>query len=421
MKVSTLVLVKIKRFVRVLGPGLVTGASDDDPSGIATYTQAGAAFGFQTLWTALLTFPLMASIQEMCARVGLVTSTGLTSTLKKHYPRWVLYTMLVFSFPAITLNIGADIEGMAAVAHLLLPAIPTFVFSLAIAALVIFVIIRYPYQRIAGWLKWLCIVLLSYIAVPFMVKVDWGSVFRRTVIPSIHLDKDFMNMLVAILGTTISPYLFFWQATMEAEDVNCQTKKVVVNKYILGNMKADVDMGMLFSNLVMFFIILTAGAVLFPNGIHKVDTIDQAAKALEPLTGRFTYFLFAIGVIGTGLLAIPVLSGSVSYMLAETFDLSEGLSKTFKEAKAFYITIIVAVLLGLCLDFVGISPINALIYTAVLYGVTAPVMIVIILHICNNKDIMGEHTNSRFANVMGWLTFALMTAAAIALIWFQFF
>jgi NRAMP (natural resistance-associated macrophage protein)-like metal ion transporter len=420
LKVSTQVLVKIKRFVRVLGPGLITGASDDDPSGIATYTQAGAAFGFQTLWTALLTFPLMASIQEMCARIGLVTSTGLTTTLKKHYPKWVLYTMLVFSFPAITLNIGADIEGMAAVAHMLVPAIPVFAYSLFVAVLIIFVIIRFPYERIAGWLKWLCIVLLLYILVPFMVKVNWGSVVRHTFIPTLHFNKDFMNMLVAILGTTISPYLFFWQANMEAEDVNCKTQKVIVNKYVLKNMKTDVDMGMLFSNLVMFFIILTAGAVLFPHGIHQVDTIEQAAKALEPLTGKFAYVLFAIGVIGTGLLAIPVLSGSLSYILAETFDLSEGLSKTFKEAKAFYITIIVSVLLGLCLDFVGISPINALIYTAVLYGVTAPVMIAIVLHICNNKEIMGEHTNSKLSNVLGIITFLLMTAAAIALIWFQF-
>ena len=420
MKARTHVLVKIKRFVRILGPGLITGASDDDPSGIATYTQAGAAFGFQTLWTALLTFPLMASIQEMCARIGLVTSTGLTTTLKKHYPKWVLYAMLVFSFPAITLNIGADIEGMAAVAHMLFPAIPIFAYSLFIAVLIIFVIIRFPYERIAAWLKWLCIVLLLYIVVPFMVKVDWGSVFKHTFVPTIHFNKDFMNMLVAILGTTISPYLFFWQANMEAEDINCKTRKVIVNKYVLKNMKTDVDMGMLFSNLVMFFIILTAGAVLFPHGIRQVDTIDQAAKALEPLTGRFTYLLFAIGVIGTGLLAIPVLSGSLSYIMAETFDMSEGLSKTFKEAKTFYITIIVSVLIGLSLDFVGISPINALIYTAILYGITAPVMIAIVLHICNNKEIMGEHTNSKLANISGIITFVLMTAAAIGVIWFQF-
>ena len=246
------------------------------------------------------------------------------------------------------------------------------------------------------------------------------SVLRHTFIPSFHFNKDFVNMLVAILGTTISPYLFFWQATMEAEDIAGRSRKVVVNKYILGNMRKDVDTGMFFSNIVMFFIILTAGAVLFPNGIRQIDTVDQAAKALEPLTGQFTYILFTIGVIGTGLLAIPVLAGSLSYILAETFDISGGLSMKFKDAKAFYITIVVSILIGLSLDFVGISPINALIYTAILYGLTAPVMIWVVMHICNNKDIMGEHTNSKLANVLGGATFVLMTVAGVALIWFQF-
>jgi len=420
MRRSTRALVKLKEFARVMGPGLVTGASDDDPSGIATYTQAGAAFGFQTLWTALLTFPLMASIQEMCARIGIVTCKGLTGTLRLHYPRWVLYGMLLFSFPAITLNIGADLEGMAAVSHMLYPKIPVFAYSLAIAVFIIYVIIRFPYDKIAKFLKWMCIVLLLYIFVPFSIKVDWMSVLRHTFIPSFHFNKDFVNMLVAILGTTISPYLFFWQATMEAEDIAGRSRKVVVNKYILGNMRKDVDTGMFFSNIVMFFIILTAGAVLFPNGIRQIDTVDQAAKALEPLTGQFTYILFTIGVIGTGLLAIPVLAGSLSYILAETFDISGGLSMKFKDAKAFYITIVVSILIGLSLDFVGISPINALIYTAILYGLTAPVMIWVVMHICNNKDIMGEHTNSKLANVLGGATFVLMTVAGVALIWFQF-
>ena len=420
MRRSTRALVKLKEFARVMGPGLVTGASDDDPSGIATYTQAGAAFGFQTLWTALLTFPLMASIQEICARIGIVTCKGLTGTLRLHYPRWVLYGMLLFSFPAITLNIGADLEGMAAVSHMLYPKIPVFAYSLAIAVFIIYVIIRFPYDKIAKFLKWMCIVLLLYIFVPFSIKVDWMSVLRHTFIPSFHFNKDFVNMLVAILGTTISPYLFFWQATMEAEDIAGRSRKVVVNKYILGNMRKDVDTGMFFSNIVMFFIILTAGAVLFPNGIRQIDTVDQAAKALEPLTGQFTYILFTIGVIGTGLLAIPVLAGSLSYILAETFDISGGLSMKFKDAKAFYITIVVSILIGLSLDFVGISPINALIYTAILYGLTAPVMIWVVMHICNNKDIMGEHTNSKLANVLGGATFVLMTVAGVALIWFQF-
>jgi NRAMP (natural resistance-associated macrophage protein)-like metal ion transporter len=411
----------VKKILNIAGPGLITGASDDDPSGIATYTQAGAAFGFQTLWTALITFPLMATIQGMCARIGLVTCTGLAGILKLHYPRWLVYAILVVSFPAIVLNIGADIEGMAAVSHLLYPGIPEFAYSLFYAVVLIFLIIRLPYQKISAILKWLCIVLFLYLLVPFIVKVQWLSVLHSTVVPTVHLNKEFISMLVALLGTTISPYLFFWQATLEAEDVNLKKGgSIVVNKQSLGDMRKDVNFGMLFSNLVMFFIILTAGAVLFPHGIRQVDTIDQAAKALEPLTGRLTYILFSIGVIGTGLLAVPVLSGSISYIVAETFDVPQGLDKHFGEAKVFYITIIVSVLAGVCLNFVGISPLQALIYTAILYGLTAPVMIGVVLHIANNKAIMGEHTNSFFSNVLGWITFLFMTAAAVALLWLQF-
>ncbi len=410
--------VKVRRILGILGPGLITGASDDDPSGIATYSQAGAQFGLTTLWTAVLTFPLMATIQGMCARIGLVTSQGLTVTLKQHYSRTLLYTMLLFSFPAITLNIGADIQGMGAVAHMICPQVPVFAFSIAFTAILMFVIIQYPYQRIAMILKWLCLSLLLYIIVPFMVKQDWPQVFRNTFTPTIKLNKDFLSILVAILGTTISPYLFFWQATMEAEDIAHNKRKVIVNKQILDNMKADVNIGMLLSNFVMFFIILTAGSVLYTAGIRQIDTVDQAAKALEPLTGKLTYFIFAIGVLGTGLLAIPVLAGSQSYMLAETFGWEAGLDKKFPQAKPFYVSIVISLLVGLSLDFLGISPIKALLYTAILYGLTAPVLIAVILHIGNNKEIMKEHTNSVLSNVLGVITLLLMTAAAIGLIYF---
>jgi len=411
---------KIKKFLQVLGPGVITGASDDDPSGIATYSQAGAAFGFATLWTALLTFPLMATIQGMCARIGLVTESGLTKTLKNHYPKSLLYLMIVFSFPAVTLNIGADIQGMGAVANLLIPSIPDYIFSIGFTLLLIFVIIKYPYQKIARILKWLCIAVLLYLIVPFLLKPDWGSVFKSTFIPTIHFNKDFFEMLVAILGTTISPYLFFWQATMEAEDVAHKAKKIMVNKQILKDMKADVNMGMLFSNLVMFFIILTAGATLFKAGIHKIDTVEQAAKALQPLAGRFAYVLFAIGIIGTGLLAIPVLAGSISYIMAETFDWKQGLDAKFSEAKPFYATIAIALVLGLCLNFIGITPIQALVYTAILYGLTAPVMIAVVIHICNNKKVMGKFTNNTLQNTLSVITLILMTASAVAMLYFQF-
>jgi Mn2+/Fe2+ NRAMP family transporter len=362
----------------------------------------------------------MAAVQEMCARIGIVTHEGLTATLKKKYPKSILYLMAVFSFPAITLNIGADIQGMGAVTNLLIPFIPSFVFSIIFTGLLIFFIIKYPYQKLAYILKWLCVSLLLYIVVPFLVHADWKDVIKSTFIPAISFNKAFFEILVAILGTTISPYLFFWQATMEAENVSHNKKNIIINKRILNNMKMDIDFGMLFSNLVMFFIILTTGAVLYKAGIRQIDTVGQAAKALEPLTGKLTYLLFAVGIIGTGLLAIPVLAGSLSYILAETFNWKEGLDKKFHEAKGFYITLIISLLIGLSLDFIGISPIQALIYTAVLYGLTAPVMIGIIMHICNNKKVMGEFTNKSWSNVLGSIALILMSLSAFALLYFQF-
>jgi Mn2+/Fe2+ NRAMP family transporter len=328
--------------------------------------------------------------------------------------------MAVVSFPAITLNIGSDIQGMGAVANLLIPQIPTFAFSIIITALLIFFIIKFPYTKLAAILKWLCLSLFLYAIVPFLVHADWVKVINSTFIPKFHFNKAFWGILVAILGTTISPYLFFWQATMEAEDISHSHKKIIINKRFLNNMKMDVDSGMLFSNLVMFFIILTTGAVLYKAGIRQIDTVGQAAKALEPLAGKFTYLLFAIGIIGTGFLAIPVLAGCLSYILAETFNWKEGLDKKFHEAKGFYLTLVVSLIVGLSLDFLGISPIKALIYTAVLYGLTAPVMIAIIMHICNNKKVMGEFTNKRWSNVLGTIALLLMSVAALALIYFQF-
>jgi len=411
---------RIRKIWQILGPGLITGASDDDPSGIATYSQAGAGFCYATLWTAIVTFPLMAAIQEMCARIGMITQEGLTATLKKNYPKSILYLMAIFSFPAITLNIGADIQGMGAVAHLLIPQVSTFAFSILITVILVFFIIRIPYRRLAAVLKWLCLSLLLYVVVPFLVHADWGEVMKSACIPTIHFNKTFFEILVALLGTTISPYLFFWQATMEAEDISHSHKTIIINKRVLNDMKMDIDFGMLFSNLVMFFIIVTTGAVLYKAGIRQIDTVGQAAKALEPLTGKLTYVLFAAGVIGTGFLAIPVLAGSLSYIVAETFNWKEGLDKQFHQAKGFYLTLIVSLSVGLSLDFLGISPIQALVYTAVLYGLTAPVMIGIIMHICNNKRIMGEFTNKRWSNVLGSMTLLLMSVAAFALIYFQF-
>jgi len=411
---------RVSQFFKKLGPGIITGASYDDPSGIATYSQAGAGFGMQLLWMAPFTFPMMAAIQGMCARIGMVTCEGLTHTLKKHYPRPILYGMLIFSVPAIILNISADIAGMGAVTSLLFPEVPSFVFSLVFTIVLMYMIIQFSYQKLAGILKWLCISILLYLLVPFVIKTDWGLVLRSTFIPQVHLTKDFVEMMVAILGTTISPYLFFWQVTMEAEDQNHKTKKIVVDKAMMGEMATDVNIGMFASNLVMLFIMITTGAVLFTAGKHDINTVDDAARALEPLAGKLSYLCFALGVIGTGMLAIPVLAGSLSYILAETFGWNEGLDKKFNEAKGFYIVVIISLLLGLLINLFGISPMKALIFTAIFYGLTAPVMIAVILHIGNNRKIMGEFTNKPHSNILGFLTLLLMTASAVMLIYFQF-
>lgn len=421
MKKSKSVFSVLAKSWKKLGPGLVTGASDDDPSGIATYSQAGAAFGLSTLWTALVAFPLMASIQQMCARIGLVTAQGLTGTLKKNYPRPVLYLMLLFSFPAIVMNIGADIAGMGAVGNLLFPSIDAGYFSVVFTIILLVMIIYLPYHKMAAVLKYGCIVMLVYFIIPFLYSQDIIEIIKSTFIPRITFDKDFMAILVAIFGTTISPYLFFWQASVEIEEMKTKRRHLVVDKRIIHAVNQDVDFGMTISGFVMYFIILTTGSVLFKGGVRQIETVEQAALALKPLAGGFSYLLFAIGVIGTGFIAIPVLSGSLSYILTETFGWQQGLDKKFHQAKGFYMIIALSLILGLSLNYIGISPVNALIYTAILYGITAPVLIAIILHISNNKKIMGENVNDGLTNLLGWTAFFIMTISALALLYLEFF
>jgi NRAMP (natural resistance-associated macrophage protein)-like metal ion transporter len=406
---------KTEKFWRTLGPGFVTGSSDDDPSGIATYSQAGAAFGLTTLWTALVTFPMMAAVQGMCARIGIVTASGLTKTLKIHYPKLLLYAFVFISFPAIILNIGADIAGMGAVATMLFPSVNSIVFSFVFVAFLIITLIYFPYKKIAAVLKWLCLTLMLYIIVPFLVKQDGWAILKATFIPQIKWTKEYIAILVAILGTTISPYLFFWQTSMEKEERESNKKSLIVDKSDITDMRTDVNLGMFFSNFVMYFIILATGSVLFRGGITNIATVQDAASALKPLAGNSAYLLFAIGVIGTGLLAIPVLAGSVSYMIAETFGWSEGLNTKWHQSKGFYLILAISILIGLGINMLGIDPIKALIFTAVVYGVTAPVLIAIIMHICNNKKIMGEFTNKLLSNILGWITLIVMTVAAVAL------
>lgn len=406
---------KVQKIRKILGPSIITGASDDDPSGIATYTQAGAGFGFQFLWTAILTYPLTVTVQEMCGRIGIVTRKGLIGILKKNYPRPLMWMMIILSFPAIVLNISANLAGMGAVSNLLIPSVPSPVFATVFALLLLFNLIKLSYRNIANILQVLCLVLLCYVIVPFLSKQDWGKILKDTFIPSLEFNTRSVSILVAIFGTTISPYLFFWQTSMEVEEV--KERKIMVDKQLIDDARLDVRVGMFVTNFIFFFIILTAGAELYPKGITNIETVDQAALALKPLVGESAYFLFALGVIGTGLLSIPVLAGSLSYMLSEAFGWKEGLNKKFHQAKGFYAVMIFSMLLALGINLADINPVKSLIYTAVLYGITAPILIGIIIHIGNNKKLMGNFTNRKTSNILGVTTLLVMTSAAIALIY----
>ncbi len=410
---------KFTQFFKRLGPGLVTGASDDDPSGIATYSQAGAQFGGKLLWTAIVTYPLMVNTQEMCARIGLVTGSGLAKVIKTWYPKSILYFIVFLCFTSITLNIGADIAGMGAVGNLLYPKIPAFVYSVIFTGILTYAIVFWKYNRIVSVLKWLCISLFAYIVIPFITKTNWSNALVETFLPKIEFSKDYFLMLVGILGTTISPYLFFWQATMEAEELD--HKRIVVDKKVISAMETDVRGGMLLTNVVFYFIILATGTVLFQGGIHNITSVEQAAMALRPLAGEYSYILFAVGVLGTGALAIPVLAGSLGYMMSETFGWKSGLDKTFTQAKGFYITMIISLAVGLVIHFTGITPMKALLWAAVMYGIVAPFLIALILHICNRKAIMGKYANSTGANIVGFITLLLMSTAAIAFIYLLLF
>ena len=404
----------LKKIKRGFGPGLVTGASDDDPSGIATYSQAGAMFGLAALWTAVFTFPLMAALQEMCARIGLVTNKGLIGTIKMFYPKWLVLLIVAVSFTAIILNISADLAAMGAVCNMLIPAVPAPFFIIGFGIILSYAIVVLPYSKISLYLKWLCLSLLCYIIVPFLTTQDWKAVLRAAFIPQMIWTREYLLIIIGILGTTISPYLFFWQTSMEVEEV--EERKLVVDKRIIHGMQKDIKSGIFFSNLVFFFIILFTGTVLHDTHPAEIETVDQAALALKPLAGDLTYLLFAIGVIGTGLLAIPVLAGSLSYMVSETMNWNEGLNKKFHEAKGFYVVMVISILVAICINFTGISPVRALVITAIIYGLTAPLLIFVILLVSNNKKIMGDYTNKPWSNIFGIAAFLLMVSAGIMLL-----
>lgn len=414
---------KIKKFISSLGPGLITGASDDDPSGIATYSIAGARAQYSTLWTTIFTFPLMSGLQEMSARIGLVTGRGLVGTMKLEYPRIFVVAIAVVVSIANIINIGADIAGMAAASNLLLGINPIF-YGALFTLFIIVTMTLVPYHVFARYLKWLTLALFTYIFTVFIAKPDWTAVLTNTIIPNIKLTPEYITLIVAIFGTTISPYLFFWQASEEVEEIEEQKrvrklKRHIVTKHELRNMRGDVTLGMLFSNLVMYFIIATTATTLFANGIHDIQTADQAAASLKPLAGDASSLLFALGIVGTGLLAIPVLAGSAAYALSEAFGWQEGLNKTFREAKAFHIIIIVATLIGFFITLSGINPFDALFHTALLYGFMSPILILLLLHIANKKSIMGKNTNGLISNLLGVVAFVVMAGAVLGLILVQ--
>ncbi len=409
---------KFKRFLKKLGPGIVTGASDDDPSGIATYSLAGASQGYSLLWTAFLTFPLMATIQEMCARIGLVTQKGLAGNIKSHYKsKILLYSLALIIVVANTINIGADLAGMSAAANLIIPVHPLLA-NLAIALLIIFLIVYFPYKFIVNKLKWLTFALFAYIAAAAVTKQNWTQIIFDTFVPKIDLTNDYIILIVAILGTTISPYLFFWQTSEEVEEIKEEEKekqkKIIVTKSELKVAREDVSIGMLFSNIVMFAIIATTASTLFSAGIHEIKTADEAAKALEPIAGKASSFLFTLGIVGTGLLAIPVLAGSAGYAVSEIFGWREGLNYKFRQAKSFYTVIITSTILGFAMTLININPFKALFYTAVIYGLISPILILFILLLANNKKIMGNYTNTNVTNILGGTTLLVMSAAAVA-------
>ena len=409
---------KVNKFFKKIGPGIITGASDDDPSGIVTYSIAGASQGYGLLWTAFLTLPLMAAIQEMCARIGVVTQRGLAGNIKAQYKsRIFLYLLGLLMIVANTINIGADLSGMAASARLILP-INEEIIAIFMTTLIIILIVKYPYRIIAANLKWLTFALFAYIAAALVTKQDWLSIIFATFVPKISINKESIGLLVAILGTTISPYLFFWQTSEEVEEIKAEEKekhkKIIVTKHELKMMREDVNFGMLFSNVVMFAIIATTASTLFSHGLTEITSAQQASKALEPIAGKAASLLFALGIVGTGLLAIPILAGSAAYAVSEIFGWKEGLSRSFRTAKAFYGVIIVSTIIGFLMTLLKINPFKALFYTAVIYGLISPILILLIILIANNKKIMGKFTNTLSTNILGILTLLLMTAAAAA-------
>ncbi len=408
-----------RNFLRTLGPGLITGASDDDPSGIATYSQVGAQLGYSILWTMLFSYPLMAAIQEISARIGRVTGRGIAANMRLHYPRWLMLPLIGLLLAANTLNLGADISAMGAALRLLVGG-PAALYAAAFAIGSLLLQMFISYTRYATLLKWLCVSLFAYVGIVFAVHVPWGEALRGTVLPNVSFHADYLTALIAILGTTISPYLFFWQASAEVEEVHHVAHEKPLKRAPeqapaeLRRIRIDTCLGMGVSNLIAFFIILTAAVTLHAHGVTHIDTAEQAAEALRPVAGRFAFLLFSFGIIGTGLLTVPVLAGSASYAIAEALHWRTGLERKPKEAVGFYGVLAVSTLLGLGLTF-ELDPIRALFWSAVINGVVAVPFMILLMLMSGSERVMGEFTTRGWLRVLGWAATAVMTLAAIGL------
>lgn len=411
---------RAKQYWQTLGPGLTTGAADDDPSGIATYSQTGAQYGFQLLWMSLFTFPLMAVVQEMCARIGLVTGRGLAANIRRHYSPKVLYFATILLIAANTFNIGANLGAMASATRLLFPSFDFLLLLVFFTFLSIGLQVFTSYERYAKYLKWLALILLSYVFSALSINLNFGELMRNTFIPSITFSKDQIFLICAILGTTISPYLFFWQTSQEVEEEILKGKVTIAmrqgtDKKHIKRLRLDVFSGMFISNLVMYFIIAACAATLFKEGITNIQTSAQAAEALKPIAGNQAYLLFTLGIIGTGMLAVPILAGASAYAISEALQWKkQGLNKKLNDAHAFYGVIIFSMLVGLVLNLVGIDPIPMLIYSAVANGMIAPIILFFIVRLSANKQVMGEWKNHWAITLVGIITILIMSIAGIA-------
>jgi len=407
------------RFFSDLGPGLITGAADDDPSGISTYSVTGAAFGLTPLWTAAFSFPLMTAVQLMCARLGMVTGRGLAANIRHHYPRWVMWSACALLLVANIFNIGADLAGMSDALGLVTgynSPVWSALFAVSLVAMVAFA----SYRIVVKIFKWLTLSLFAYVAAAFLTHPKWGTVLRASVVPHIEWTKEYFAVLVGIFGTTISPYLFFWQSAQEVEEERAQGKKTLGQRQgatdaELSKSRRDVATGMLFSQVVMYFIVLTTATTLNAHGLKDIQSAKDAASALRPLAGNWAYLLFALGIVGTGMLAIPVLAGSSAYAVAES--LAWGGSLDFKPnvMPKFYTILAIAVALGLCLDFAGFNSVRMLFYSAVLNGVLAPPLIVLVILLTSNHAVMGDRQNTALIRWLGWTCAAVMAVCAVAM------